>query len=191
MIDVETKRKLREMGAGDLLGALEAQDDALAAALPFGERIRLVVDDAHTAYTDTKIAGLLRRAGLRYPAADLRALDLMEERGLDRSTIAELATCQFIESHRNVVFQGFTGSGKSYLGSALARAACQHRYRAHMIRMPDLAEAWILARDKPQGTSKFLRKYSTYALLVLDEWLLDPPDEAMRTMLNICARGAR
>lgn len=183
VIDIETKRKLREMGAGELLAALENQDDTLAAGLPFAERVRLVVDDAHSAYTDTKITGLIRRAGLRFPDADLRRVDLVEERGLDRGTLAELATCQFITSHRNIVFQGFTGSGKSYLGSALAKAACQHRLRSHVIRMPDLQEAWVLARDKPQGSSKFLNKYAAFTLLVIDEWLLDQPDSASRSML--------
>jgi DNA replication protein DnaC len=182
-IDIETKRKLREMGAADLLGALEAQDDQLAIGLPFGERIRLAVDDAHAAFTDTKITGLMRRAGLRYPNADLRSLDLVEARGLDRSVIAELGTCGFVTTHRNIVLQGFTGSGKSYLASAIAKAACTHRYRAHVIRMPDLAEAWQTAGDRPQGASKFIKKYTAFTVLVLDEWLLDRPDESMRAML--------
>nr|WP_275579095.1 ATP-binding protein [Brachybacterium muris] len=125
----------------------------------------------------------IHRAGLRYPGADLRRLDLVEERGLNRNVIAQLATCSFIQRQQNVVFQGFTGSGKSYLGCALAKQACQHRLRAHYIRMPDLEEAWALAKDKPQGQTKFLRKYSTFSLLVIDEWLLDHPDEGMRSML--------
>lgn len=182
-LDIETKRKLREMGAGELLTALEAQDDALAANLPFAERVRLAVDDAHTEFTDTKISGLIRRAGPRYPDPHLRRLDLVEERGLDRGVLAELGSCSFITGHRNVVFQGFTGSGKSYLGSALAKAACRHRYRTHVIRMPDLEEAWILAHDKPLGASKFLRKHVGFGLLMLDEWLLDPLDELTRSVL--------
>ena len=136
-----------------------------------------------TGVTHSKVDGLIRRAGLRYPTADLRRIDLVEERGLDRGVIAQLATCSFIERSHNVVFQGFTGSGKSYLGCALAKQACLHRIRAHYIRMPDLAEAWHLARDKPQGQMKFLRKYAAFTLLVVDEWLLDPPDESMRSML--------
>ena len=79
--------------------------------------------------------------------------------------------------------KGFTGSGKTYIGCALAKKACTHRIRAHYIRMPDLAEAWALARDKPNGTSTFLKKYAACTLLVLDEYLLDPPDEEMRSML--------
>lgn len=150
-IDVETKRKLREMGAAPLLEAIEAQDETLTLGMGFEDRLRLVVDEAHSTFNHAKVEGLIRRAGLRYPAADLRRLDLIEQRGLDREVITQLGTCSFIDRQQNVVFQGFTGSGKSYLGCALAKQACQHRIRAHYIRMPDLEEAWALARDKPQG----------------------------------------
>ena len=100
-IDIETKRKLREMGATPLLEAVEAQDDTLTLGMGFGERLRLVVDEAHSTFNHAKIEGLIRRAGLRYPGADLRRLDLVEERGLDRNVLAQLATCSFVErQHR-------------------------------------------------------------------------------------------
>ena len=183
MIDTDTKHKLREMGVGALVESFEMQDDALTMSMPFAERLKLAVDDAHASFTGQKITGLIRRAGLRYPDAELRRLDLLEERGIDRGVIANLATCTFISRCENVVFQGFTGSGKTYLGSALAKAACQHRFRALYIRMPDLEEAWLGAHDKPGGKEKFLRKYAAYHLLVIDEWLLDEPGEALRGML--------
>lgn len=182
-IDIETKRKLREMGAATLLTALETQDEALVFGMGFHERLQLVVDEAHSAFDHAKVDGLIRRAGLRYPNADLRRVDLIDERGLNRNVLTGLATCSFIDRCQNVVFQGFTGSGKSYLGCALAKQACQHRIRAHYIRMPDLEEAWAVAREKPQGQTKFLKKYVNYTLLVIDEWLLDHPDERMRSML--------
>jgi hypothetical protein len=121
-IDGESKRKLREMGVTSLFDALETQDDTLTLGMPFEERIKLLVDDAHATFTHVKVEGLIRRAGLRYPNADLRKLDLVEQRGFDRGIIAQLGTC-------------------TYLGSALAKQACQHRYRAHYIRIPNLEEA--------------------------------------------------
>jgi len=158
IINTDTRRKLRDMSAGPLLDALLAQDDTLTLGMSFEQRIHLVVDEAHSAFTHAKVEGLIRRAQLRYPNADLRRLDMLEERGLNREVIAQLATCSFIDRQHNVVFQGFTGSGKSYLGSALAKQACTMRIRAHYIRMPELEEAWIQAADKPQGQVKLLKK---------------------------------
>jgi DNA replication protein DnaC len=88
-----------------------------------------------------------------------------------------------VDRRQNVVFQGFTGSGKSYLGCAIAKRACEHRIRAHYVRMPDLEEAWVAAQDTPGGAGKFLRKFAAFTLLVVDEWLLDRPTEWMRGML--------
>ena len=65
----------------------------------------------------------------------------------------------------------------------LEKAACLHRARAHCIRMPEFEGAWQLARDKPSGTTKFMNKYAAFSLLVIDEWLLDDPDESTRSML--------
>ena len=141
-LDMETKRKLRDMGATTLLDAIAAQDDDLVMGMNFEHRISLIVDEAYSSFAHSKVEELIRRAGPRYPEADLRRLDMVEQRGLDQDLLVSLATCGFIARHQNVVFQGFTGSGKSYLGCALAKQACQHRYRAHYIRMPDLEEAW-------------------------------------------------
>ena len=149
----------------------------------FEQRMSLIVDEAYSSFSHNKVEGLIRRAGLRYPEANLRRIDMVEQRGLNHELLVSLATCGFIDRHQNVVFQGFTGSGKSYLGCALAKQACQHRYRAHYIRMPDLEEAWVNAQDRPQGTVKFLKKYAAFTVLVIDEWLLDHPDENMRRML--------
>ena len=168
-LDGETKRKLREMNAGELLAAIDGQDETLSIGMPFEERVRLVVDDTYSTFTHSKVEGLIRRAGLRYPNADLRRIDLLDERSLNRELLTPLGTCSFVARQQNVVFQGFTGSGKSYLGCALAKRACEHRIRAHYVRMPDLEEAWVAAQDSPGGSGKFLRKYAAFTLLVVDE----------------------
>ena len=83
-LDIETKRKLREIGATPLLDAFTAQDEALVLGMGFSERIALIVDEAHQAFTHSKVDGLIRRAGLRYPKADLRRLDLVNIRFSER-----------------------------------------------------------------------------------------------------------
>lgn len=48
----------------------------------------------------------------------------------DRPLIVELATCDFVDHGQNVVLQGPTGAGKTYLARAIVRVARQRRMRA-------------------------------------------------------------
>ncbi|KAB5604161.1 ATP-binding protein [Bifidobacterium jacchi] len=89
----------------------------------------------------------------------------------------------WVERRRNIVVQGYCGSGKSWIICALARQACRSRYRARYIRVPDLEEEWRQAADKPQGRYKRLKRYSGFTALALDEWLFDPPKERFRAFL--------
>ena len=50
-IDIESKRKLREMGATALLEAIEGQDDTLTLGMSFEERIQILIDEAHSSFT--------------------------------------------------------------------------------------------------------------------------------------------
>ena len=77
--DSETKRKLRDMNAGELLEAINTQDEMLSISLSFEDRVRLVVDDAYSTFAHSKVAGLIRQSRLRYPNADLRRIDLLDE----------------------------------------------------------------------------------------------------------------
>ena len=131
------------MGCQELLDALLHQDDDACAPLNAEQRIKLAVDEAHAAFTDKRIGGLARRARLRYPQADLRTLDLLDERGISRELIASLSDCSWVTRHRNIVAQGYCGSGKSWIVCALARQAA----------------------DKPQGRSRLLKRYSAYTVL--------------------------
>ena len=182
-LSVETKRKLRDMGASDLLDALEAQDEGMCMGMTCAERVQMAVDEAHSSFVTSKVRNLTKRAGLRYPEADVRSIDFSEERGLDRLLVTELSTCGFAERGQNVVLQGPTGTGKTYLACALAKAACQRRMRACYIRCPDLEEAWREARERTGGERKLTRKYAAFQVLVLDEWLLDRPGELFRGFL--------
>lgn len=183
IVDTEAKRKLREMNATDLLDAFERLDEQTTMPLSHTGVIRLAVDGARSGHMDAGIQRLVKRAGLRYPQADLRTIDLMEERGIDRSVIAGLDAGNYLGQRLNVVFQGATGSGKSHLLCALAKSACRGRYRAIYVRMPDLAEQVTAAAGKPGGVPKLVRKYSTYNLLAIDEWLVDKPDEPFKRFL--------
>ncbi len=54
IIDTETKRKLREMNATDLLDAFERLDEQTTMPLSHAEVIRLAVDSAHSGHMDAR-----------------------------------------------------------------------------------------------------------------------------------------
>src|SRR5665647_2921539 len=82
-----------------------------------------------------------------------------------------------LEIHSNIIFQGFTGSGKTFLACAIGRQSCKLGIHTRYIRIPDLLMERDEATLKSQGIPKLLKKYSCYSLLILDEWLLDDLSE--------------
>ncbi len=123
MIDEETRRKLRELSMGEMVEALDLQEaDRTSMAVPFDERIRMMVDYAWEAKRASSVRRLVQRARLRFPDAEMGEM-IYDGRGIDGVLIREAGTCQFMESASNVVIEGCTGTGKSYLACCLAVSA--------------------------------------------------------------------
>lgn len=113
---------------------------------------------------------------LELPQAEVNAIHDLK-RGIDRNSIQELSTCQFIHGNTDVIFQGFTGSGKTYLACAIGKQACKQQIRTRYIRLPDLLVEYDEVSLTIHSNLKLLKKYSSYGLLIIDEWLLDDISE--------------
>src|SRR5450830_463155 len=92
---------------------IQGQDSSYS-SFPFDDRVKMAVDYVYQEKYNGKVKRLLSSAKLRIPDAEVRAIHYVD-RGLDHSLILELSTCQFISTNTNLIFHGFTGSGKSYL----------------------------------------------------------------------------
>src|SRR5262245_3943420 len=145
MIDEETLRKLVDMGLGVMADALREQLSSPGQDLSFAERVGIIVDREWTARENRKLGRLLRFAKLGIDAC-MEDVWCSPERGLNRATIRDLATCRWIDDKLNVIVVGKTGCGKSYLGAALAQAACRTRRRALCTRVPRLVHELAIAR---------------------------------------------
>ena len=189
MIDEETRRKLRELSMGEMVDALDMQDSDLSCvSMPFGERVRMMVDYVWEEKRAASVKRLLARARLRFPNAEIGEM-IYDGRGIDGVLIREAGTCQFMSQAANVVIEGCTGSGKSYLGCCIAKQACKMRRSARYVRMPDL----LMERDElaavERSDQKILKKYSGYELLVIDEWLTeDVGGVAIRFLFELIER---
>lgn len=189
MINDETRRKLREMNLEEMITVLDLQSaDNTFTALPFDDRIKMLVDYIYQEKYNGKVKRLLKQAHFRIPNAEVRDI-YYTDRGLEREIMMELTTCQFIHTSSNIIFQGFTGSGKSFLACALGRQACKQGIQTRYIRIPDLFMLRDEAAEEKMGICKLLKKYSNYTLLLLDEWLLsDYSDDELHFLFELLER---
>lgn len=173
MINNETRRKLEEMNLSEFVQALEIQaKEPTYQALSFEERLQLIVDYVYQEKYTNKVKRLIKAAKFRYPQACIEDV-YYTDRNLDRNKILSIATCQFISTNTNIIIDGFTGSGKTFLSCAIGMSACKLGYRTKYIRMPDLLQLHDEAATTVTGVSKLIKKYESYTLLILDEWLID------------------
>ena len=154
MVNEETRRKLQELSLDEMIKALEIQSQINSyQTLSFDERFRLLIDYTYQEKYINKVKRLMKMARFRFPQASIDDV-YFTERGLDRQQILGIASCQFVKTHTNLIFHGFTGSGKSFLACAIGRESCKQGYRTCYIRMPDLLQLHGEASVTPSGPAK-------------------------------------
>ena len=169
MLTHPTIDKLEQLRFSGMIRALRLQlEDPDISELGFMERLGLLVDREMTERENRKLASRLRRAGLRQEAC-IEDIDYRNGRGLSRSVIQQLASCQWIIRHQNVLITGATGVGKSFIACALAHRACLEGYSAKYYRLPRLLEDLEIARGDGRYL-KLLKQLAKMDVLVLDDW---------------------
>lgn len=146
--------------------------------LSFEDRLGLLVDREMTERDNRKMTALLRVARLGQQAA-LEDLDLKAPRNLSASAVAQLASCQWVDSGLNVLITGPTGVGKSYLACALAHKACREGHSTLYLRAPRLFRELHQAKLDGSFSRRFLQ-LSRARLIVLDDFGLAPLDDEQR-----------
>ena len=173
MLTHPTLDKLDALRFTAMARALRSQlEDPAADGLDFLERLGLLVDQEMTEREDKRLKSRLRRAGLRQSAC-MEDLDYRSGRSLDRSLMRQLATCEWIRRHHNVVITGPTGVGKSFVACTLAHRACLEGHTAHYARLSRLADDLALARGDGRYL-KLLTQLAKVEVLLLDDWGLSP-----------------
>jgi len=139
--------------------------------LTFEDRLSLLVDAECVKRRENRIKRNIRSAKFPMHAA-LEDLDFSPSRGLDRRLILEFGQSNWIASRHNILVLGPTGSGKTYLASALGVAAARNGYTVRYHRISRLLHALGIARQDGSLTN-LLRSLAKTKLLILDDWMRD------------------
>jgi len=185
MLNHPTLETLQELKLFGMLAALREQMQLPdCTALSFDERFGLLVDREANERENRRLASRLKRAKLRQTAT-VEDIDYRHPRGLDKSVMLSLASCQWIRKRNNCIITGPTGAGKSYIACALAHKACREGFSVLYLRLPRMLQE--LATAQADGRyPRLLNAYARTDLLVLDDWGLSPlTDEQRKDLFEI------
>jgi DNA replication protein DnaC len=163
---LEKLQALRLMGMYKAL--IEQMNMPESETLGFEERLGLLVDREMTERQDRRLKTRLRQARLKHNAC-VEDLDYRAPRGLDKALMLQLATCRWVHEGLNLIINGATGVGKTWIACALAQKACREGYTALYLRLPRLFEELSLAHGDGRFT-KLMAGFAKTDLIILDDW---------------------
>jgi DNA replication protein DnaC len=165
--------KLKELRLGGMAQTLELRAaQAAQQNLAPAEFLALLLDDEIERRQQGRLALHLAEAGWE-EGKTLARFDFAAAPTLNRTRVADLATCAFVERRENLLLCGPTGVGKSHLAHALTYETVRRGYRA-LVRPAHRLLADLHAARADGSFARKLAKLSSVDLLVLDDFGLRP-----------------
>lgn len=166
MLKNQTIEKLKDMKLKTMAQVFNEPNPA-DIELTFEERFGLIVEKEWMAKKNSKIKRLIKKADLGLNAC-IEDIEYSSNRSIDKQSIKELSSCDFIEKSLNIIISGKTGCGKSYLACAFGNNACRKGYTVKYYRIPELLLEVQDAKLQNQYL-RFMKNLFNIRLLILDD----------------------
>lgn len=181
-MNTDTLEKMRRMR---LLGmhrafktSLETQSGSPVTA---DEMVALLIDSEWDDRYNRNIERGIHNARFRYKA-NIEHVDYATERGIDKNLVLRLADGEFVRKKEDLLITGSTGTGKSFLASAIGHQCCLLGFKVLYANATRLFAQLKMA--KADGSAiKELIKIEKQDLLILDDFGIQPMDPQSRTAL--------
>ncbi len=162
--------KLRLSG---ILQTLEARNrQAVDGQWSYIEFLARLLEDEVERRAQKQLALRLRRAAVN-STKTLESFDFSFNPAVNRQQVLQLATCDFVQQHRNVLICGPTGTGKTHLAQALIHETARQGFDALFTTTHKMLQH--INGGRADGTwERRLQTYLRPDLLVLDDFGLKP-----------------
>ncbi|GFP25033.1 hypothetical protein HKBW3S43_01399 [Candidatus Hakubella thermalkaliphila] len=177
-----TVEKMHQMKLYGMARAFRAVlDTGMGKDLTPDELIAHLVDTEWDDRRSRVVSRLMKQARFRYQAF-WEQIDFHLSRNLDKNMMLRFSDCGWIEKGQNIIIEGPTGVGKSFLGSALGHQACAYGFRALYFNAIKLFSHLKMA--KADGSyEKELKKIGKVDVLIVDDFGLEHLDAQSRLAL--------
>ena len=178
----ETLDKMRQMRLLGMYNAFKISMESFKTeSMTTDQFVAWLVSNEWDDRCNRMIERLIKQASFRYKAS-LEEVDYSLERGLERNLLERLAELSFVKESRDLFITGSSGTGKSYIATALGYRACQKGMKVLYANTARLMGQLKMAKAK--GTIlQELKKIERADLLVLDDFGIQPFDAGGRMNL--------
>jgi DNA replication protein DnaC len=184
MIDTETLTRLKAMRLSGMAQYFEnLADTTETGPLTGPEMVKMAVDWEYERRRDHKLRRLRRKAALAQSDADIGDIKHMPGRTVDTELIGRLAVGSYLVKHQDVILQGPTGAGKTYIACALGNKACQQSRSVCYLTAGELFDR-ITVAERTDQKKRCLDALVKVELLIIDDWFLTTPSRQQVQQLH-------
>jgi DNA replication protein DnaC len=182
------KQHIQNLHLSGLLSSLELRlQEAEANRLPYAQFLELLLQDEINVRHQRMLARRRKSADFREPRS-LENFDFGFNPSINRAQIYELAACQFVRQHRDVLLVGPPGVGKSHLVQAIGLEVLKAGFVVLYRSIFDLVRE-LLTQETLASEARLLNKYLKPDLLIIDDMGLKIlPSKSGEILLEIIMR---